>query len=268
MTSCSDAGCNSILKRHVLSAADFWNTDSTVQLHDRKEPALHWYERHLYDRAVTLLREAGIGVELAHVVGCGAGREIPDVCKRFPSATVIASDFSEKMLERCKANLLRWGLGGSVRWVHCAVQVLDHTGGQATFVSLINNVMTYVTPADERAIALGSIRRIMAAGGILVGTVHSQTGRLTKKAYFGLRRLGFGFGILSEEEVGDRIGGFLGHWMPFHYFTTNEIHRLLINGGFEPLEVKHLSQLLVQIGNQPQTSDPDDNIVFIARAKL
>jgi ubiquinone/menaquinone biosynthesis C-methylase UbiE len=145
---------------------------------------------------------------------------------------VIASDFSEKMLARCKANLSWWGVDGSVRWVHCPAQVLDHTGGQATFVSMVNNVMTYITPADERVIALGSIRRSMAAGGILVGTVHSQTGRLTKKAYFGLRRLGCRFGIISEEEVGDRIGGFLGHWMRFHYFTTNEIHRLLIRRRF------------------------------------
>jgi hypothetical protein len=55
--------------------------------------------------------------------------------------------------------------------------------------------------------------------------------------------------------------------MRFHYFTTNEIHRLLISGGFEPLEVTHLSQLLVQMGNAFHTSHPDDNIVFIARAR-
>src|SRR5687768_4243545 len=129
-----------MLKRNLLNAADFWNTDSTVELHDRLEPTLHWYERYLYDRASTVLSEAGVDVTLAHVVGCGTGREIPDVCKRFPSAKVIASDFSKKMLQRCKENLLRWGLSDSVRCVHCPAQVLDHTDGQATFVSLINNV--------------------------------------------------------------------------------------------------------------------------------
>jgi ubiquinone/menaquinone biosynthesis C-methylase UbiE len=257
-----------MVKRNLLGAADFWNSDSTVQLHDRIEPVLHWYERYLYDRAATVLHEAGVNVTLAHVVGCGTGREIPDVCKRFPSATVIASDFSEKMLERCKDNLLRWRLGDSVRCVHCPAQVLDHTCGRATFVSMINNVMTYITPADERATTLRNLSRIMEPGGILVGTVHSQSGRLMKKAFFCLRRLAFRLGIIPEQEVGDRIGGFLGNCMPFHYFTTDEMHGLLMDAGFHPIEVKDLSQIVVQMGNPPKTPNPDNNIVFIARAKL
>jgi ubiquinone/menaquinone biosynthesis C-methylase UbiE len=257
-----------MLKRNLLSATDFWNTDSTVQLHDRLQPALHWYERYLYDRAATMLHEAGVGVTLAHVVGCGTGREIPDVCKRFPSATVIASDFSEKMLERCKDNLLRWGLVDSVRCVHCPAQVLDHTCGRATFVSMINNVMTYITPVDERAITLRNVSRIMEPGGIFVGTVHSQSGRLTKKAFFSLRRLASRLRILSDQEVGDRIGGFLGNCMPFHYFTTDEVHGLLIDAGFDPIEVKDLSQMVAEMGNAIKTPNPDNNILFIARAKV
>jgi SAM-dependent methyltransferase len=256
-----------MFKRNLLSAADFWNSDSAVQLHNRIEPALHWYERYLYDRAVTVLHETGVDVTLAHVVGCGTGREIPDVCKRFPSATVIASDFSEKMLEHCKDNLLRWGLGNSVRCVHCPAQVLDHNCGRATFVSMINNVMTYITPADERATALQNVSRIMEPGGILVGTVHSQSGRVSKKAFFSLRRLAFRLGIILDQEVGDRIGGFLGNCMPFHYFTTDEVHGLLIDAGFDPIEVKDLSQIVLQMGNAYRTPNPDNNIVFIARAK-
>jgi hypothetical protein len=133
---------------------------------------------------------------------------------------------------------------------------------------MINNVMTYITPADERAITLQSVSRIMEPGGILVGTVHSQTGRLVKKGFFRLRRLAFRLGIIPEQEVSDRIGGFLGNCMPFHYFTTNEIHGLLIDAGFVPIEIKHLSQLLVQMGNAPKTPNPNNNIVFIARAKV
>jgi hypothetical protein len=132
---------------------------------------------------------------------------------------------------------------------------------------MINNVMTYITPADERAITLRSVSRIMEPGGILVGTVHSQTGKLVKRGFFRLRRLAFRLGIISDHEVGDRIGGFLGHCTHFHYFTTNEIHGLLIDAGFVPIEVKYLSQLLVQMGNAPKTLHPDNNIVFIARAK-
>jgi SAM-dependent methyltransferase len=256
-----------MLKRNLLSAADFWNSDSTVQLYDRIVPNLYWYERYLYDRAAAILHQAGLGVMLAHVVGCGTGREIPGVCKRFPSATVIASDFSEKMLERCKNNVLRWGLGDSVRCVYCPAQVLDHTCGRATFVSMINNVMTYITPADARVTTLRNIGRNMEPGGILVGTLHSQSGRLTKRAFFSLRRLAFRLGMISEQEVGDRIGGFFGNHMPFHYATTNEVHSLLIDAGFDPIEIKDLSQLLVEIDNAPQAPNPDNNIVFIARAR-
>jgi SAM-dependent methyltransferase len=255
-----------MLKRNLMSAADFWNTDGTVQNQDRIEPELHSYERYLYDRAATLLREAGVEVRLAHVVGCGTGREIPGVCQRFPSATVVASDFSERMLARCKVNLSRWGLGDSVRCVHCAAQVLDDTYGRATFVSLVNNVLTYITPAEQRAITLRNIRRIMEPGGIFVGTVHSQSGRLTKKAFFFLRRLAFHIGIISEREVGDRTGGFLGNRTPCHYCTMDEMHGLLIAAGFDPIEVKDLSQLSGEIGIPP--NNPDNNIVFIARAKL
>jgi len=255
-----------MLKRNLLSPADFWNTDSVVQLHDRTEPALHWYERYVYDRASALLHEVGIGVSLAHVVGCGTGREIPSVCQRFSSATVVASDFSEKMVARCKDNVSRWKLGDCVRCVHCPAQGLDETYGRATFVSMINNVMTYITPADARAATLRNIRRIMESGGILVGTVHSQSGSLTKKAFFSLRHLAFRLGIISEQEVGDRIGGFLGNRMPFHYATTNEVHGLLIDAGFDPIEVRYLSQLSLQMG-KPSTRDRYNHIVFIARAR-
>jgi ubiquinone/menaquinone biosynthesis C-methylase UbiE len=264
-----------MLKRNVLSAAKFWDsdrvvqlTDSFVQLHDQMKPGLHWYERYAYDRASTLLHEVGIGVSLAHVVGCGTGREIPSVCERFPSATVVASDFSEKMLARCKANVSRWKLGHSVRCIHSPAQSLDDTYGRATFVSMINNVMTYITPADARAATLRNISRMMEPGGILVGTVHSQSGRLTKKAFFSLRRLAFRLGIISEQEVGDRIGGFLGNRMAFHYATTKEVHSLLIDADFDPIEIKDLSQLLVEMDNAPKTPTSDNNIVFIARARL
>jgi SAM-dependent methyltransferase len=261
-----DGGSITMLKRNLMSSADFWNSDSTVQNQDRIEPELHPYERYLYDRAATLLHEAGVDVKLAHVVGCGTGREIPGVCQRFPSATVVASDFSERMLARCKVNLSRWGIGESVRCVHCAAQVLDDTYGRAAFVSMVNNVMTYITPADQRVATLRNINRIMEPGGIFVGTVHSQSGRLTKRTFFFLRRLAFRVGIISDREVGDRMGGFLGIRTPCHYCTVDEMHGLLIEAGFDPIEIKDLSQLSVKI--DIPANHPDNNIVFIARAKL
>jgi hypothetical protein len=58
----------------------------------------------------------------------------------------------------------------------------------------------------------------------------------------------------------------VGKRTPCHYCTTDEVHNLLVEAGFVPIEVKELSDISAQIGLPP--NNPDNNIVFIARAKL
>jgi SAM-dependent methyltransferase len=252
------------MTKPVVSNADFWKSPGVVSTQQAR-PFLHWYERYLMDAAIALLRPRFGSAEHIHVVGCGPGRELPMVRQAFPHARIVASDISPAMVDACRANLAEWGAEANVELFVGAIGDLSTSHGIGQLVVALNNVLTYVTPRAERRRAFGAMRSLLEDGGVLLGAVHHQWGRPTKSAYFLAQRLAAAVGLRSDE-VGDRVGGFSGLRTNLHYFTRREVHDLLVDARFTPLEVQSLATLARKLGTRHPAYCSYNNLIFLAQA--
>lgn len=232
-----------------------------------KTPFVHWYEEYVIREAARLLAGEAMNVKMLHVVGCGAGREIPAIRSAFPAAVIVASDISPAMIEICRRNLKRWDCVSGVELVATPASTLpSHGYKNADLVVATDNLLTYITPEEERRSTLSSLRSVMRMDGVFVGAVHHRWGKLFKSTYFFLQAALVSMRIVGTRS-GDRKWRIGGNTTLCHHFTKDELSKDLAGSRFEPLSVLSLYSLARKSGRSYNPLVGDNNLVFVARAR-
>lgn len=253
----------------TLSNAEYWDQPALVTSQQVVRPLLHWYEEALLDRCESLLDQGDGGAltrPYLYDIGCGPGREIPMLHARFPTAAFVACDIAPSMIRACKANLVRWRVAADVDLRTCSASELEVGPKRAQLVLLLNNVLTYVTPAEERQRTMVSLRSVLEPGGVIAGVVHHRWGRPLKSCYFALQTLRSWVGPFRQE-CGDRVGGHADVRMRFHYFTQREVRRLLTETGFCSIWVTSLRSFSSQREIRYPLWRGDNNLLFTAQVE-
>ena len=169
-------------------------------------------QRHIYDatRKYYLLgRDDAISAlaplpgESVLEIGCGTGRNLVAVARRFPNAAVYGLDVSSAMLETAGAVLRRAGLDGRVKLAQGDASDFDPQAlfGRAAFDRvLISYALSMIPP--WRA-ALAQAIDVVADGGALEIVDFGDQAGLPRLLRTGLRRWLAAFDVTPRDSLGD-----------------------------------------------------------------
>ena len=144
-------------KKRMVTNQEFWSATNIIETQDTHH-TLHWYENYLLE----LIKKNKMNkVEKIHIVGCGTGREIPGVRKRFPGAEIIASDISDKMIERCKRNLIKWKISEKITLINCEASELSLIHNNSDIIIEFNSILTYVLPLKNRIVMMKHLNNLL-----------------------------------------------------------------------------------------------------------
>ena len=125
---------------------------------------MYRYQRHIYDlsRKFYLLGrdrlvrdlEPGRGARVCEI-GCGTGRNLVALARRYPDAHIFGIDASNEMLKTAHATIARAGLAGSIRIARCLADELDPAatfGLDAPFDAVLFSYTLSMIPDWRRAV--------------------------------------------------------------------------------------------------------------------
>ena len=216
---------------------DFWESEKIIATQDKEVTYSNDYEIYLYKKVATNLKNKSN--LKAKIFGCGTGREIPEIITNIGVKKVVASDIAENMIKKCNENLLNWNLSNQVETLVGDATIYDSKGTTFDVVTVMNNMMTYVTNKDDRYKIFNTAFKILNPDGCFIGVVHNQMGTPQKSVYFLLRRLLKPF---LSQEVGFRLTGFKGLKFGGYYFSKKELQQHLKDNNFKNIEVIALSE--------------------------
>ena len=169
-------------------------------------------QRHIYDatRKYYLLGRDGAIAALAPLpgetvleIGCGTGRNLISVARRFPSAAVYGLDVSSAMLATAHAAIDRAGLGGRVMLAQGDASDFDPQTlfGRAAFDRvLVSYALSMIPPWRE---ALKRAIDVVAEGGALQIVDFGDQAGLPRVLRAGLRRWLAAFDVTPRDALGD-----------------------------------------------------------------
>jgi S-adenosylmethionine-diacylgycerolhomoserine-N-methlytransferase len=171
-------------------------------------------QRHIYDatRKYYLLGRDGAIAALAPQpgqtvleIGCGTGRNLVAVARRFPDAAVCGLDVSSEMLATAGAALRRAGLDGRVTLARGDATNFDPQTlfGRPTFDRvLVSYALSMIPPWRE---ALAQAIDVIAEGGALEIVDFGDQANLPRFLRVGLRRWLAAFDVTPRDALGDEL---------------------------------------------------------------
>ncbi len=171
-------------------------------------------QRHIYDatRKFYLLGRDGTIAALAPKpgdavleIGCGTGRNLIAVARRFPEAQVFGLDVSSAMLASARAAIGRAGLEGRIIVAQADATDFDAEGlfGRAAFDRvLISYALSMIPPWRE---ALARALDALSAGGALEIVDFGDQAGLPPLFRAGLRRWLAAFEVSPRDALGDAL---------------------------------------------------------------
>ncbi len=236
---------------------EFWSQSSQVEDFPAARGALP-YEAALITLAAAAASSSG-PVDEVHVVGVGAGRELTATRDSLPEVRIRAWDISPQMVEACRRFVERTGLEHVS--VGCRdVAELTEADGPADVVVLLNAVLCYVGPADQRARAAAALHSLLRPGGTLTAVVHQRWGRPDWAGWFAARAALAHLGA-APGGPGDRRIRHGGSTMLFHHFRPGEVTRLLADAGFVHTRVQSLRAWARSTGHRIPVRSPNPLLV-------
>ncbi len=132
------------------------------QLHARIYDATRW--SFLFGRQQIVNLAAGIATPRNILeVGCGTGRNLQALCRKFPEARITGVDLSSSMLEQATAKLKPFG--DRVRLIQAAYDHPLHEGHEKFDLVLCSYSLSMFNPGWEQAIDCAS--QDLAPGGLM-----------------------------------------------------------------------------------------------------
>lgn len=223
------------MPRRILPAEAYWNEPASVHAMDRTD-AVPAYEQLLVAEAV---RRAGgaAAVRTVHVLGVGAGRELPAVRSAAPGARIMAWDVAEAMVRACRDRVARLGLADVEVAVRDVADLRPEADGTAQVVVAVNAMLGYPVPGSARTATAAAVHRLLAPGGVLALVVQQRRGRPDWAAWFAVHDALAAGGALGGRDPGDRLTGAGGVVVPHHHYTRRELRRLLEGAGFGSVDL-------------------------------
>jgi len=169
-------------------------------------------QRHIYDatRKFYLLgRDATIATLGARAndgvleIGCGTGRNLVKMARRFPEAQLFGLDVSEEMLTSARAAIARAGLKARVRVAQGDATAFDAAQlfGRPNFERvMISYALSMIPPWRE---ALAQAIDVVAEGGALQIVDFGDQAGLPRVLRAGLRRWLAAFDVTPRDALGD-----------------------------------------------------------------
>lgn len=169
-------------------------------------------QRHIYDatRKYYLLGRDSAIAALAPLpgqtvleIGCGTGRNLVAVARRFPNAAVYGLDVSSAMLATARLAIRRAGLDGRVKLAQGDASDFDAQAlfGRAAFDRvLVSYALSMIPPWRE---ALAQAIDVVADGGALEIVDFGDQAGLPRLLRVGLRRWLAAFDVTPRDALGD-----------------------------------------------------------------
>ncbi len=178
---------------------------------------MYRYQRHIYDlsRKFYLLGRDRLIRELAPApgaaiceVGCGTGRNLVALARRYPEAAIFGIDASNEMLKTARANIARAGLAGRIRIECCLAEDLDPArsfGLAEDFDIVLFSYTLSMIPDWGRAVEHAV--SVLKPGGQLAIVDFSEQRDLPAWFRALLRRWLALFEVIPRASLPDRLGG-------------------------------------------------------------
>jgi S-adenosylmethionine-diacylgycerolhomoserine-N-methlytransferase len=158
---------------------------------------MYRYQRHIYDlsRKFYLLGRDRLirGLDLAPgaricEIGCGTGRNLVALARRYPDAEIFGIDASNEMLKTARAAIARAGLSGRVRVERCLAEELDPAtfGLSESFDAIVFSYTLSMIP--DWGGAVDRAAEVLKPGGALVIVDFSEQRGLPRWFRDSLRR--------------------------------------------------------------------------------
>jgi len=159
---------------------------------------MYRYQRHIYDlsRKFYLLGrdrlirglEPGRGARIGEI-GCGTGRNLVAIARRYPDSSIYGIDDSNEMLKTARATIARAGLTGRIRIERCLAEELDTAatfGLAAPFDAVLFSYTLSMIPDWRRAVERAA--QVLKPAGLLAVVDFSEQQGLPGWFRKGLRR--------------------------------------------------------------------------------
>jgi S-adenosylmethionine-diacylgycerolhomoserine-N-methlytransferase len=148
--------------------------------------AIYRRQRHIYDvsRKFYLLGRDGLIAELDPPaggsileIGCGTGRNLIAIARRYPGCECYGLDVSEAMLETARASVARAGLEGRIRLAQADATDFDPDAlfGRAGFDRIVISYALSMIPPWQSVVA-EALRRLAPGGSLHIVDFGDQAG--------------------------------------------------------------------------------------------
>ncbi len=148
--------------------------------------AIYRRQRHIYDasRKFYLLGRDGLIAELdppkgssVLEIGCGTGRNLIAIARRYPGCPCFGLDVSEAMLETARASVARAGLEGRIRLAQADATDFDPQAlfGQAGFDRIVISYALSMIPPWQGVVE-EALRRLAPGGSLHIVDFGDQAG--------------------------------------------------------------------------------------------
>lgn len=238
---------------------DFWEKDQIISTQDIQKNAAD-FELFMFQEAQQRYIEYGEVREIK-IFGCGTGREIGAIANFYNPDRIVASDISENMINKCRANIVEWGIDSITETQVSNAVFYQGTKNTFDLVTLLNSMLTYVPNRVDRLTIFKTSLEILKPNASIIGTVHNQVGTPLKTLYFKIRSL---FSPFLGETVGNRNTGFKGFKVLGYYYTKKGLQRDLEAVGFKNIEIYSLEEYYLKYNQTYNRKKGYNNLIFIA----
>ena len=239
---------------------EFWEIGNVIEVQDRNKDAAK-FELFMFEKAKELYISKGT-INTIKIFGCGTGREINHIANFFKPTTIIASDISVNMIEKCRENLKEWNIDDITETNVIDAKDYNKVENMFDLVTILNSMLTYVSESKARVQIFNNAYKILKTNGVVIGTVHNQEGTFFKTMFFKIRNI---FSFYFGDKVGNRVTGYNGYKVQGYYYTKNELMKNIQMASFRNIEIYSLEEYNQLKNIKYNRKKGYNNLIFIAQ---
>ena len=247
------------IERMKINNKDFWENEKVIATQGLIKTSD--FENFMLDEAIKQYAPFG-KIKAIKVFGCGTGREIESIAEHFHPTRIVASDFAENMIVRCKENLKLWKVDHITEAFVGDEKDYNTVTNEFDLVTIFNSMLTYVPDRKDRLTIFKNSLQILKPNASIVGTVHNQVGSTAKTIYFRIKNLLY---FILNDKVGNRVTGHNGLKFIGYYYNKRGLKKDLVESGFKNIRVYSLQEYYASIGVEYNRKKGYNNLIFIAQ---